>query len=89
VYEARPENPIAARIQSAMRERIRYIEDVLKRNNATLRDSDVLGVLIFLQRMELQKNNRRAKSRAFIDFIREFFPPEPPKESEESSLILP
>jgi hypothetical protein len=88
VYEARPENPIAARIQSGMQERIRYIEDAMKRSNSTLRDSDVLGVVVFLQRLELQKNNRRAKSRAFIDFLREFFPPEPPKE-EESSLILP
>lgn len=87
VYEARPDNPIAARIQSGMKERIRYIEDTLKRNNSTLRDSDVLGVLVFLQRLELQKNNRRAKSRAFIDFLREFFPPEPPKE-ETSGLIL-
>ena len=59
--KSRPENPIAARIQSGMQERIRYIEDPLKRNNSTLRDSDVLGVLVFLQRLELQKNNRRAK----------------------------
>jgi hypothetical protein len=87
-YEARPDNPIAGRIQSAMRERIDYIGDALKRNNSTLRDSDVLGVLVFLQRLELQKNNRRAKSRAFIDFLREFFPPETPEEAK-SSLILP
>jgi hypothetical protein len=88
VYEARPDNPIAARIQSGMKERIRYIDETLKRNNSVLRDSDVLGVFVFLQRLELQKNNRRDKSRAFIDFLREFFPPEPPKE-ETSSLILP
>jgi hypothetical protein len=88
VYEARPDNPIAGRIQSAVQERIGYIDETLKRNNSTLRDSDVLGILVFLQRLELQKNNQRAKSRAFIDFLREFFPPEAPKETE-SSLILP
>jgi hypothetical protein len=88
VYEFRPENPIAGRIQSAVQERIRYIEEELKRNHSTLRDSDVLGVLVFLQRLELQKNNLRSRSRAFIDFLREFFPPEPRKETE-SSLILP
>jgi hypothetical protein len=88
VYESRPDNPIAARIQSGMRERIRQMEDSLKQNNSALRDSDVLGVLVFLQRVELQKNNRRPKSRAFIDFLREFLPAEPPRE-EVSSLILP
>ena len=88
VYEARPTNPIAARIQAGVKERIREIEQVLVENNSTLRDSDVLGVLVFLQRLEIQKNNQRRKGRAFIDFLREFFPPEPPKE-QESALILP
>jgi len=88
VYEARPTNPIAARIQTGVKERIREIEQVLVENNSTLRDSDVLGVLVFLQRLEIQKNNQRRKGRAFIDFLREFFPPEPPKE-QESALILP
>ncbi len=86
VYEMRPDNPIAARIQAATRDRIREIEELLRQNESTLRDSDVLGVLAFLQRLEIQKNNRRPKSRAFIDFLREFFPPEPAK--QESSLII-
>jgi hypothetical protein len=86
VYEMRPDNPIAARIQAGMQERIREIEELLRQNNSTLRDSDVLGVLVFLQRLEVQKNNQRPKSRAFIDFMREFFPPEPAK--QESSLII-
>src|SRR4051794_20661588 len=89
VYEPRPDNPIAARIQARVRDAIREMEEFLKRNNSALRDSDVLGVLVFLQRLEMQKNNRRRKSRAFIDFLREFFPPEPPRTQPESSLILP
>jgi hypothetical protein len=88
VYEMRPDNPIAARIQSRTQERIKEIEALLRENNSTLRDSDVLGVLVFLQRLEVQKNNRRPKSRAFVDFLREFFPPEPAKQ-QESSLIIP
>jgi hypothetical protein len=88
VYEARPDNLIAARIQADLRDRIREIEEVLRQNHSTLRDSDVLGVLVFLQRLEMQKNNRRRKSRAFIDFLREFFPSEMPA-AEPSSLILP
>lgn len=89
VYEVRPENPIAARIQAGLQQRIREVEEELRNNGATLRESDVLGVLIFLQRLELQKNNRRRKSRAFIDFLREFFPPDAPTKEQQSSLILP
>lgn len=90
-YNVRPDNVIAARIQERVQNRIREIEEALKQENAVLRDADVLGVLVFLQRLELQKNNRRRKSRAFIDFLREFFPPEPPPQQQEpqSSLILP
>jgi hypothetical protein len=54
------------------------------------RDSDVLGALVFLQRVELDRNNGRARGRAFLDALRGFYPPEegttaPPA----SSLILP
>jgi hypothetical protein len=50
----------------------------------------VLGMLVFLQNTEIQRNNGRAKSRAFIDFLVEMFPLEPPKhESSGSSLIIP
>lgn len=86
IYEQRPDNPIAARIQSLVQQRIREIESVLRENQSALRDSDVLGVLVFLQRLEIQKNNRRRRSRAFIDFLREFFPPEPA--AKESNLII-
>ena len=89
VYEVRPDNPIAARIQSAIRDRIRELEQRLAQHDANLRDSDILGVLVFLQRLEIQKNNGRQRGRAFIDFLREFFPPERPKEEAQSSLILP
>lgn len=97
-YDSIPENAIAARLQAAMQTRIGQLEAFLTRNNSMLRDSDVLGVLAFLQRMEIQKNNRRQKSRAFLDFLREFFPSngmlESLEELEESTppasgLILP
>jgi len=40
----------------------------------TLRDADVLGALVFLQRLELQHNNGRRRGRAFVDFLRAYFP---------------
>ena len=35
---------------------------------------NVLGVLAFLQRMEIQHNNGRRWGRAFVDFLRVHFP---------------
>jgi hypothetical protein len=34
------------------------------------READVLGVLAFLQRMEIYHNNGRRRGRAFLDFLR-------------------
>jgi hypothetical protein len=90
-YNVEPDNPIAGRIQKDVMRRIAELEEMLRKNESVLRDADVLGVLAFLQRLELQKNNGRRKGRAFIDFLREFFPPEPSIASEPSAsgLIIP
>lgn len=37
----------------------------------TIRDADVLGALVFLQRLELRLNNGRKRGRAFLDFLRQ------------------
>jgi hypothetical protein len=91
VYHQRPDNPIAGRIQYAVEDRVKGVEAMLQKHDAVLRDTDVLGILVFLQNTELQRNNGRAKSRAFIDFVVEMFPLEPPKPegASGSSLIIP
>ncbi len=79
IYESKPQNPYAAAIQEALKS---AIEDLRKRISeeaglevsAGLRDKDLLGVLVFLQRLEIQHNNGRRKSRAFLDFLRSYFP---------------
>jgi hypothetical protein len=76
IYETRPANPYAAGIQETLKA---SIED-LRKNMAeqtgmqTLRDADLLGALVFLQRLELQHNNGRRRGRAFFDFLRGYFP---------------
>jgi len=82
IYETRPPNPYAAAIQLALKE---TVEDVTKRlaersGLHTLRDSDVLGILVFLQRLQIQHNNGRPRGRAFYDFMREMFPAAAPSE---------
>ena len=54
------------------------------------RDADVLGLLVFLQRLELDRNNGRRRGRAFLDALREFLPAGAanPPASSSSSLIL-
>jgi hypothetical protein len=77
IYETRPPNPYAADVQEALKE---SIEELRKRVTETsgmhsMRDADVLGSLVFLQRLELQHNNGRRRGRAFFDFLRTYFPP--------------
>ena len=76
IYETRPQNPYAAGIQ----ERLTKSIEELRKNMAedagmvTLRDTDVLATLVFLQRLEIQHNNGRPRGRAFFDFLRTYFP---------------
>jgi hypothetical protein len=79
-YDSRPGNPFAARIYSDAQEAIDAIRQRLA-DEGGLRDSDVLGILAFLERLGIQHDNGRPKGRAFIDFLRQFFPPEHPKDS--------
>jgi len=75
-YETRPENTVAAelcrRIQEAVAE-FRRLENEKMQITKT-RDTDVLGVLAFLQRLEIDRNNGRKRGRAFLDFLRGQFP---------------
>jgi hypothetical protein len=91
-YESRPGNALAANLyvllQSGIADYRRAEQQQL--GMARTRDTDVLGVLCFLQRLELMHNNGRRRGRAFIDLMRAQIPPEaqaPPPPAP--SLILP
>jgi len=91
-YEHRPDNALASRIFDGTQRGIEEFrrKETEQRGMAHTRDSEVLQMLVFLQRMELDRNNGRARGRAFIDFLRVFF-----SETVEglagrsSSLIVP
>jgi hypothetical protein len=83
-YESKPANPLAARLSAEVREKI---EDFRRRvteatGSTRIRDSEVLGVLVFIQRVEFRVNNGRKKGRAFIDAMRGQFghPVEPTRD---------
>jgi hypothetical protein len=74
-YETRPTNLIAAGIHQKMQESVEGLGKELAEKNATpLRDAEILGTLVFLERVELHENNGRPRGRAFIDYLRAYFP---------------
>ena len=72
-YESKPANILAARIHELMQKGLEEFRKatVERLGVSTIRDSDVFGVLVFLQHLELQLNNGRRRGRAFLDFLRQ------------------
>jgi hypothetical protein len=89
-YDTHPQNPLAgaiyARLQNAVAE-LRRLETE-QRGVPQTRDAEILGLLVFLQRLELDRNNGRRLGRAFLDFLRSFFAPSQ-AEPAAPSLIVP
>lgn len=80
IYESKPKNPIAAALHELVQLRLAEFRSRVAEQAGYSRilDSHVLGVLIFLQRMELQLNNNRRRGRSFLDAVRHFLPPPSP-----------
>jgi hypothetical protein len=91
-YETRPENTLAAGICGMMQNAVtEYRREETERLGMTrTRDADVLGLLVFLQHFELDRNNGRRRGRAFLDALRGFYAADrDPAPAPASSLILP
>lgn len=89
-YETMPENRFAAAIVRHVQDKI---ADLRKREAeatgaTTIRDATILGILVFLQRLEYSHNNGRKRSRAYLDFLRAFYSPLQEK-PEESGIVQP
>jgi hypothetical protein len=92
IYETKPQNPYAAGIQEALGKSIDELRQETTKQTGmhSLRDAEILGALVFLQRLELQHNNARRRGRAFFDFMRGYFPSQPVAASAaDSALIQP
>jgi hypothetical protein len=85
-YETRPTNLIAAGIHQRMQEAVESLRKELAEKNSTpIRDAEILGTLVFLERIELNQNNGRPRGRAFLDYLRAYFPHSP----EATAPVLP
>lgn len=79
-YETMPDNPAARGIHQRVQAGVDEFRKQATQQTGmqTIRDAEVLGVLVFLERLELSHNNQRKRGRAFIEFLRGYFPvPEP------------
>jgi hypothetical protein len=92
-YETRPESVPASQVYRSLQDALREFQESEAQDGGIRRsrDTDILGVLVFLQHLELDRNNGRPRGRAFLDFLWSYFgegegaaPPQ-----RVSSLILP
>jgi hypothetical protein len=75
-YESAPDNAVAAEIFRRIQDAAAVFRkaETERLHMTRTRDADVLGVLAFLQRLEIDRNNGRRRGRAFLDFLRGQFP---------------
>ena len=87
-YESKPANTIAALIMERIQAGVEEYRKISAEQSGihNVRDTDVLGVIVFLQRLSIQHNNGRRLGRAFIDFLRSQFPVS--QAQEEPSVLL-
>jgi len=91
-YETRPGNVPAnvlfGKVQTALAEF--RTQEQKRLGMPKTRDSDVLGMLVFFERLELDRNNGRRRGRAFIDFLGSLYPGSRVAAGNASSpLVLP
>jgi hypothetical protein len=91
IYEKPPVAPLPRELYAAL---AAFLSEIKKRhaegaNSASLKDSEVFYLLVFLYRMGLLRTNGRSRSRRFIEFLRGQFPQAPELKREESRNIVP
>jgi len=79
IYETKPSNLVAAAIQQRFGQAEGEFRAALRERTGmeSIREADMLGVLVFLQRLAISNHNGRKRCRAFIDFLRSHFSPQP------------
>jgi hypothetical protein len=89
-YETVPDNLLASRMCRIVRADIaRFREEERRgRGMAATRDGDILRVLVFFARLELDRNNGRRRGRAFIGLLRELSPAQAGLDAG-SRLVIP
>jgi hypothetical protein len=84
VYQSRPTNTYADAVQQRFQAEVQRFREMVAQQTGShaIKEKDLLGILVFWQRMELQRSNGRRKGRAFIESLFSLLPP--PREDGES-----
>ncbi len=90
VYEHTAENSVAAAVQRLFAASLVDYQKVREEREGLtpLRNSEILAMLVFLQRVGLQNRNGKPKGRMYIDLLRQMTPPETRVEERAPSIIL-
>jgi hypothetical protein len=89
------ERPPDYRLQRDLYDRIKETIEEYKRQEGragaipSLRDSEIRDGLVFLSQLSVLRSNGRPKGRAFLDFLRSWFPSEKFQKPSTSSIVLP
>lgn len=91
IYEKPPDAPLPRELYAAL---TAFIGEVNKQqaeraSSASLKDSEVFYLSVFLYRMGLLRTSGRPRSRRFIEFLRGQFQQSPELKREESRIIVP
>jgi hypothetical protein len=87
-YETRPNNLLAASIHQKIQDAVQELrKELSEKGSPAIRDAEILGILVFLERVGLHERNGRPRGRAFIDYLRGYFPQEQTGPADASSLI--
>ena len=86
-YDSKPNSPMGRDVFDHVEQAVAHFREEQTRSDgfARTRDADVMKVWVFLYRMALDRDNGRARGRAFLDFLRLHFEPQ---REEKPSLII-
>lgn len=91
-YETLPANPLAGAIHRTVRNELEETRRRIReaRGITPYRDADILGALVFLQRLHHVSNNGRPRGRAFIHhLVQEWQRRQQERREQSSNIILP
>jgi len=90
-YERPPEIPDARALYGTINQFLLEFRksEASRAGFATLKDSDVFHILVFLLRLAKQETNSRPRSRAFLGFLRQRFPLPAQTEKDAPRIIMP